>query len=161
MGVSLWSTLGKHAMAGNSSLTHILANPTAVIPRLSSWPKWQGAGRRGGILGPEDGVSPKPAFAFPTGTPWNPRLCSQTLTPAPRTECSAGLTGDPGLSAGAGREETALASPCEHPLCRRQGRRAALMPEHVLGRVFRGWVRGHRARDELTGSHQFPLDLGS
>ena len=81
------------------------------------------------------------------------RLRSQTLTSAPRTGCSAGLTGEPGLSAGAGREETAWPLLVNIPSPDARARSSTHASGiSALGGVFGGWARGHGARDELTGS---------
>lgn len=110
MGVSLWSTL-ETRYGRPTSLTHILANPGSH-PRLSSWPKWQGSREAGGILGPRTGVSRLPLH-FPQALLGIQALLTDAYFQPPGLVFSWPHWG-PGLSAGAGREETAGPPPCEH-----------------------------------------------
>ena len=90
------------------------------------------------------------------------RLRSQTLTSAPRTGCSAGLTGEPGLSAGAGREETAWPLLVNIPSTDAEGAEQHSRQWHQsTWRGVRGvgpWTWGQRRAHRQC--HNCPLDLG-
>lgn len=135
MGVSLWSTLGKHPMAGSSSLTCILATPRQASSGCPSGRSGREPGGGAAFLAPRTGSPPSLPLRFPRALPGiQAPLTDADFSPQDWVFSWPHWGARP-LSRGR-QGRNGLAPPCEHPLYRRRGRGAALTPvasEHLAG----------------------------